>query len=170
MRQTETYNLKLIDTDDQFSPDALNENSETLEAELARMDAELSTKATRTEMGTLQTQVDAKAERTELVRVETEAAHIFAGSYTGDGNETQKINLGFTPKAVLVITQYGELDFNGYCHGGLALEGKPLYSSMGLREPAVEIVSGGIEVHYIESGTRVFANESGKTYYFIAFR
>ena len=39
MKQTETYKLKLIETSDTFSPDALNRNAETLETELARVDA-----------------------------------------------------------------------------------------------------------------------------------
>ena len=39
MRQTETYNLKLIETSDPFGPEALNANAETLEAQLARVDA-----------------------------------------------------------------------------------------------------------------------------------
>lgn len=46
MQQTETYKLNLIETDDVFSPAALNENAKTLEAELARLDAAIGTVGT----------------------------------------------------------------------------------------------------------------------------
>lgn len=89
MQQTTTYKLKLIETSDLFSPDALNDNAQTLETQLARVDAEaaridaaLSAKAPQAELTTLtqtvaanksaaETALAAKAEKTALTAEET---------------------------------------------------------------------------------------------------
>ena len=47
MQQTESYNLKLIETGDPFDPEALNENARTLEAQLARVAAAAAAESAR---------------------------------------------------------------------------------------------------------------------------
>ena len=64
MQQTETCKLNLIETSDPFSPDALNENARTLDAQLARVDAAAAAEKAR---------VDAAA-AAEKARVDAAAA------------------------------------------------------------------------------------------------
>lgn len=140
MKQTETYNLKLIDRDDDFSPDALNDNAEAIDAALARVDAALAT-----------------------------IPKIVYGTYKGNTTTkgvTKFIPLPFTPKLVYVGDDRGYTFLAGldtYYYGGLALEGKPVVTSS---TNIVEIVEGGFQVT-IYSNT-IGSNYSGRTYRYFA--
>ena len=94
---------------------------------------------------------------------------IVCGTYKGDGQRTQHIELGFQPRAVLVITQYGEVDKDGFCYGGLALQGNPLRSSSGSKDAAVEITETGFDTHNLDnSTTHPQANHNYITYHYLA--
>ncbi len=86
MQQTEKYKLNLIEREDVFSPDPLNENAEKTDAALAAVVDE------------------ARAVNAELEgRVAAlEAKKAVFGSYGGTGAYTQDITLGFTPKIAIV--------------------------------------------------------------------
>ena len=93
MQQTETYKLNLIESDDPFSPEALNDNARTVEAALV-----------------------AKADAAQLARVEgsvetvsTAVPKFACGSYSGDSTKNRKIELGFMPKMVYLG------GFMGFC-------------------------------------------------------
>lgn len=95
---------------------------------------------------------------------------IVTGTYTGDGNASQFIDLGFTPSAVLVAANSGRIVYtplgdgsNGeWRYGGLALNGHGT--------PAVNILENGFTVYSSgNSGVRNRANDK-KTYYYIAFK
>ena len=88
------------------------------------------------------------------------------GSYTGDGNETRTISLGFTPKAVLLECDMGYRTDNGIRYGGLALNGKPV---MGMSHyTALKIVSGGFMVYYYSG--YIHTNDSSTDFYYLAFQ
>ena len=117
MQQTETYKLKLIEPDDTFNADALNDNAKTLEAQLARVDAAIAT-----------------------------IPKFACGTYTGNGKNGHKISLPFTPKMVYVGDDRGYCSFysnSANYRGGVALEGKPVNVSSTI---LVEIVEGGFQV------------------------
>ena len=81
---------------------------------------------------------------------------IATGTYTGNGQASQFIDLGFTPKAVLVLSFDGRLlVFMGnahYCYGGLALTGHPAACNYNNNEVnIVSIVEGGFNVSYIDA-------------------
>lgn len=83
MQQTETYQLNLIETSDNFSPVPLNENMDKVEAKFAALDG---------------------ADEALDSRVTVLEAHRIAiGTYKGNGSTSQTIQLGFTPLAVLVM-------------------------------------------------------------------
>ena len=89
MQQTKQYALNLIERSDVFSPDPLNENMEKVEAALG---------TARSEAAAGDSALDARV--TAL-----EARRAVVGTYTGNGVSGQTgqfINLGFTPRAVLV--------------------------------------------------------------------
>ena len=105
MQQTEKYKLNLIERDDVFSPDALNENMEKVEAAIAAGDAELDSRVTM-----------------------LEAKKIVVGTYVVQGSIT--VELGFTPIAVVIANTNYSLPFGSilpvtdsmvYYHGGGAV-------------------------------------------------
>lgn len=102
---------------------------------------------------------------------------VVTGTYTGNGvyvsegisSTTQKISLGFTPKAVLVAPKgnFWEDGITKGPFGGLAVTGNPAENN------TVKIVNGGFEVLYYyyrgSSTDHYSANDNGKVYHYIAF-
>ena len=93
------------------------------------------------------------------------------GTYVGDDAETQNIELGFQPRAVLVVSSDA---MTGYqtgswpvIHGGLALPGKPVTSG---GSTAMELTDTGFAVHKVSGNGYIRINNSGLTRYYIAFR
>lgn len=74
---------------------------------------------------------------------------IITGTYTGDGAETRLIDLGFTPRAVFVISSgsgtylYSPSTGDMIYYGGIAIG---TATSPGGVVPAVKIVDGGFQV------------------------
>lgn len=93
------------------------------------------------------------------------------GTYVGDGAETQTIDLGFQPRAVLVTDEAGAMSNHSGSHptvyGGLALLGKPVKSDS---VTAIELTATGFAVRSYSSYGYVSVNGSGDTFYYIAFR
>lgn len=106
MQHTETYNLNLIETSDTFSPDPLNQNAQALEDALSD-----ETDAREADVADLDARLKV-----------FEAKHIKCGIYTAPrtDNSPMTISLGFTPKAVLVMdgsgNRFGAL-YNGHPFG-----------------------------------------------------
>ena len=144
MQQTETYNLNIIETDDTFSPDALNANARTLETQLARIDAAAAALAATVPKFT-------------------------CGAYVGDGKKNRMIELPFTPQMVYVGIAYFGTDYtyNGSSnrfHGGVAVTGV----AAGLDTPIVEIVDGGFRVSYISTNSSANSSDSRYRYFALA--
>lgn len=104
-------------------------------------------------------------------------ANYVIGMYTGDGNASQFINLGFTPSAVLVTGVNGATYFvqgnNVYIYaGGLALKNYPVKAGANI---VVEIVENGFNVFHNTStaNTYIYSNIASDGYSpfrYIAFR
>lgn len=112
--------------------------------------------------------------------LELVAENLFVtGMYDGNGTAGRVIDLGFTPKAVLVMDAEGNThDDVDDLHGGLALLGYNVidrsasntYTTTWSNTYCVlGIVSGGFRVNY-NSNREIRSNESGHRYYYIAFR
>ena len=89
-------------------------------------------------------------------------ANIVFGTYTGNGVESRSLNLGFSPKWVLLFAQTGATD-NGY--GGLAAVGFPTCSSSTLIH--LQISGTYIRLAYREAAG-LNTNISGRVYYYLA--
>ena len=89
---------------------------------------------------------------------------IVTGSYTGNDAESRTISLGFQPKAVLVERRDG-VRYSNATVAGLALAGKPAYTSSG--DGGVTVTSNGFTVSRKNFTT---TNESGITFYYLAVR
>ncbi|WP_125115627.1 hypothetical protein [Agathobaculum sp. Marseille-P7918] len=76
---------------------------------------------------------------------------VYIGTYTGDGSEERTIPLGFTPKAVLLMTTCGysafEFGFAKYMYGGFATANVPVqFSYEDSIYTVVKIVNNGFQV------------------------
>lgn len=88
------------------------------------------------------------------------------GSYTGDDQASQFIELGFTPSAVFVVDAYGQTkDNNDRYTGALATK---FYNPSSGGYKIVSIETNGFNVYY-KSSADVYTN-SGEAHYYIAFR
>ena len=100
------------------------------------------------------------------------------GSYTGDGTAKRKIELGFTPKAVLVVHSNGVTAYRGTSsfayYGGLALTdyNASTVSSEGVTEwnserTIIALTEGGF---FVNETSYIYCNNSNKLYYYLAVR
>ena len=93
-----------------------------------------------------------------------------AGYYSGDDVNLRVIELGFTPKAVLLTNEWGEMydKVNHIYWGALAVEGSGCFSEN--RYGFLVIVDGGFRLtQYAYNGHTFNTNKSGHLYHYIAF-
>ena len=97
---------------------------------------------------------------------------IVAGTYDGDGSASRFIDLGFTPKAVLVVDKYGRMNAENtlatvqYWYGGLAVSGNPTVSVDNF--VLVEITDGGFSVHSGAKSNYYYYRANTGLHYYIA--
>lgn len=102
------------------------------------------------------------------------------GSYTGDGTAKRKIELGFTPKAVLVVHYDGSMTYSRSstaCYGALALQGKTAnFRNNDLvnwidGDTIMMIVPNGFQVAFFQSGGfECYVNAQNHVLYYIAIK
>lgn len=99
----------------------------------------------------------------------TVKSEVICGHYDGDGAASRFISLGRTPRAVLVITQGGEIyDINtSMLMGGLALTDSPSVHRS-YRVDTVTIVTNGFQVYVAGTGDRIYSNCRGLRYHYLA--
>lgn len=91
------------------------------------------------------------------------------GVFVGDNTAQRKIELGFTPVAVLLLGQYPSIRDGEHVNGGLALQGYPVLVNREGGVPAITITEGGFYVYYEYSPYGNRGTNSGTKYY-LAFR
>ena len=139
MQHTDKYKLNLIEKDDVFSPDALNDNARSTES--------------TTYLGEIAAKAEIAARQALEGRVTAlEAHHTAVGIYRGDttpGDETWRaISLDFTPEVVIL-----QLVTSGSC--------AMVVQNCGLN--ALEIIENGFQVRNVFNG----ANYNNQTYQYI---
>lgn len=94
---------------------------------------------------------------------------IAVGSYTGDGAAERFLDLGFTPKAVYISTNYGvtftnNVNYANYL-GGLIFSGGPLEVSGTIYG---QIMAGGVQLYHKKDSSHTYSTnrENTKYYYF----
>lgn len=115
MTHTENYKLSQWQKSDRIMMSDFNSDNQKLD----------------TALKTIANAVENKAEASALSALAATVSKITAGSYTGNGEESQTITLGFQPSAVLLlcdeIERYKASGTSIVMSGGIALYGKPLY-------------------------------------------
>ena len=164
-------------TEDKLSQDVrdrLDENEAAITAEVStRASADAAEAGSRASADTnLQNQIN-----THTTQI-AQKCEIYTGTYTGDESAERTISLGFSPKAVLVLSQTGRVAYrhNGttYVYGGLALQGLPsqeMYESVAYK--AVEIVTNGFKVFSSslpDYAGYINTNLEDEVYFYIAFK
>lgn len=98
---------------------------------------------------------------------------MITGTYTGSGdydsNLSKSINLGFQPKAVIIMSSSGELAQQYDIYGGLAM---PNNDCVWNHSTAIKITSNGFNVYNekVASNYYIRLNHSGTVYYYLAFQ
>ena len=173
MTQTQKYHLPQWEKSDRIVMEDFNSMTAKLETALTAHDIEIAAKADKAAIASLQTQVSQKAAETALnsavssleVKIAGKAS-VVMGSYYGTGG-TQRISLGFTPKAVWFQPKGGDLGFSGFAASGFVAPGYPMRSSSGLD---IASISGNDLVVVSSDGNRIDANRKDTYYYYVAFR
>ena len=188
--QTTNYQLNQWEPTDAVQRVEFNQDNAKVDAALKSLSDQVVQKANQSVVNTLITAVNQKvdqstldslaqtvnqkADQTALAAAISTIPRIVTGTYTGDGAMSRTISLGFTPKAVFVITAHGQVyDFYSgrLYYGGLALQGHPLqWINPKVDEKAMEIVDGGFMVFYntIYNGQNSYTNVEGTEYYYMA--
>ena len=177
---TTNYQLNQWEPTDAVQRVEFNQDNAKVDAALKALSDQVVQKANQSALNTLISAVNQKAEQEDLDSLEDTVQQISAnltkmtvGTYTGDGAETKVINLGFTPKAVLVMYSWGVMydtsTTKDSITGGLAMRESPAYRGACI---AVEIVSQGFAVYYnTNTGSNQYAytNRANFPYHYIAF-
>ena len=145
---------------------ALSKAQQTLQNNLNTQVTRLDT-ALSSAQQTLRSEFNSSIQKvnTTLASIQTLAegrANIVFGTYTGNGAETRTLNLGITPKWIIVFTESGYTD-SGY--GGLAAVNFPIRSSASLIN--LQIIGSNIRLT-CDATYGPFTNLSGKVYHYLA--
>ena len=97
MQQTNKYKLNLIEKDDTFSPDPLNDNMEKVEGALEGVTVH----ADAGDAAEAQARADADADLDQRIQV-FEAHHVAVGTYTPQKNTVTNVDIGFSPSLILI--------------------------------------------------------------------
>ena len=177
MTQTTTYKLPQWEKSDRIVMADFNGMASKLETALVAHDTAIdgltSDKADKSTTNSLQTQVNAKAATSALnsavSTLETKIngkVSVVMGSYYGTGG-TQRISLGFTPKAVWFQPKSGNSGFSGFAASGFVAPGYPMRSSSGVD---IASIDGTYLVVISSEENRVAANRKNEYYHYVAFR
>lgn len=173
---TTNYNLCQWQPTDQVQRTDFN-------ADNAKLDAALATKAETAALNNLTQTVNQKASQSALNALSTTVQQIQAnltkitfGTYTGDNTAARVIDLGFTPDALFllpglasVFCAEGEHD---YYRGGLVFPGHPLsLEAHSQNVTYLQIVDNGFQVVY-QDVIRIHyhTNSANFKYFYIAFQ
>ncbi len=160
--QTANYQLNQWEPTDQVLRTDFNADNAKLDAAIAELE---SGKADQSALSALSSTVTS---------LSLNLTKLTFGSYVGNDAASRTISLGFTPKAVLVFTSFGAvydgLEYASCHYGGLASTGRPIQSKAS-EKMVLQVASNGFTVAYESSasGDRILTNETGVTYYYIAF-
>lgn len=146
MQHTQKYQLNLIDPSDEFLPDPLNQNMETVETQLQAREA-------------AEAALDTKF--TAAIGSGGKTARIAWGSYEGTGEYGKEhptvLTFDFKPHLVLVQDSYS---YHLMLRGVLASISKSIYSSV------VSWDENSVSWHNSSPGYQL--NDSGLTFYYAA--
>ena len=172
---TEHFSLNQWLPDDQVKRTDFNEDNAKIDAALNDLSGGLAEKAGQAALDALAAEVTKKATTAALEALSNTLAsmpRLVTGTYTGNGEESRLISLGFQPKALLVMTDegYSARPYTDDYYGGLALPGKPvcLQTSYGTNY-ILTIESKGFRVYY-NRDRYILSNQKDTNYHYLAWK
>ena len=97
------------------------------------------------------------------------AAKLIFGTYTGDGAESRHIELGFSPDAVLLMRENGEMGFRSDgSYGGLMMRGHPVNIPVSGQTTLAALDDSGFTVCYLAGNHYFYANQAGIVFHYMA--
>ena len=156
MNKTANYQLNQWVKSDRVLMDDFNADNAKLDAAIKAVD----------------TKADGKAAQSALDAAKATIPKVAAGVCTGNGEESQKISLGFTPKAVFLCRQDGFFREPNAFFGGVAVTGAGVLIGTvnGDVYRVVEITDGGFLIYSWNAGNdKCYLNQSGFRSLYFAF-
>ena len=156
-KYTENFQLSQWEKADKVLMEDFNADNAKIDAAIKAVDAKADALAA------------GKVEPSEIARLEQLIAAkvaIITGFYAGNDAETRTIELGFTPRALFLITDSGRT-FSSYSnvgYGGLAFPGHPVIYN---NKIIVTIVENGFQVYY-NSDNKIYSNRQKNEYRYLA--
>ena len=100
--------------------------------------------------------------------LDSAAAQVVVGSCVGDGSLERFIDLGFTPRAVLITAENGATFYSQSQYGGLAVTGmNAVYQS----RQTIVLKEGGFQIMYFANGSSMCSvNSNGQKRMYLAVR
>lgn len=150
MKSTDKYQLNLIEPNDDFLPDPLNENTQKLETVLSQF------------------QDNTQAALTSLITGLGSGGHtcrVAHGTYTGEGKVLKNLNFGFTPLCVFI----------GLPAASTAFYQNPVALIRGIDMPLDRWTAGDIFLTWTDTGVEIngtsstLLNSTGFSYSYVAF-
>ena len=170
MKKTKKYQLSQWEKSDRIVMEDFNSDNAKVEAALARLESSKADQSALAAANAALTALQsAKADKTTTTSLQSQLdgkVSVTLGSYYGTGG-TQRISLGFTPKAVWFQPKGGDRGFSGIAASGFVAPGYPMRSSSGLD---IASISGNDLVVVSSDGNRIDANRKDTYYYYVAFR
>ena len=148
MKQTANYQLNLIEPDDAFSPDPLNENAEKTDVALTGLNAEFSARI---------------ADVAAAMGSGGSTARIAYGSYFGQGRSgsAQKVSLTFEFRPMLVVDTHVDGS-----HGLVLVRGA--FESYTTGNATASVSWGSNSVSYYSDNTSGQLDEENEQYVYVA--
>ncbi len=169
--KTSNYQLHQWEPNDQFLREDFNTDFAKIDAGIkhaydhaGEVESNLTAQLTSTR-NTLNTAIGKKADQTALTALQNVVngkLEVVVGSYTGKGENTKTIHLGFQPKAVFLITDDGTTDNAGATFGGLFAPGLPLGGSSAY----ATVTATGFTLN----GSSCYVTKNNKTYYYFCLK
>ena len=145
-------------------------DKEMLSDELA---AELDGKATQSALDSTANALDERLDAVETAL--PLKCECYFGTYTGNGDASRFIDLGFTPKAIISTSESGLMAEENGCnwhYGGICLPDRPIRNHNYQDTIYMQIETNGFRVYYSggsnDNGAKT--NAENREYYFIAIR
>jgi len=169
--KTSNYQLHQWEPNDQFLREDFNADFAKIDAGIKNaydhagtVESNLTAQLTSTK-NALNAAIGKKADTTALSALQNVVngkLEVVVGSYTGAGENTKTIHLGFQPKAVFLITYNGTTNNAGATFGGLFAPGLPLGGSSAY----ATVTATGFTLN----GSNCYVTKNNQTYYYFCLK
>ena len=95
---------------------------------------------------------------------------VVVGTYMGNGEASQSIQLGFMPRAVFAVNSEGKISDNYRCYAGLVVTGHNMVNSRD--EEILTLTGSGFTVYYMSDSNSMVprTNDKNTVYNYVALR